>query len=125
MRARNLARNEETDGGESLLLAENIPPTLAPFFGPYSLVSIAPPSLDYAARSSVITTARQHLARFEGSTFLATETGAEGEQLFLTCTLPSSGEGQTAAAVPAMICVCRHHRHLCHTLFSLFSVVVQ
>ena len=38
MRARNLARNEETDGrtdGESLLLlAENIPTTFAPFFGP-------------------------------------------------------------------------------------------
>ena len=35
MRARNLARNEETDGESLLLLlAEYIPPTFVPFFGP-------------------------------------------------------------------------------------------
>lgn len=99
MRARNLARNEETDGGESLLLAENIPPTLAPFFGPYSLVSIAPPSLDYAARSSVITTARQHLARFEGSTFLATER-AEESNCFLHVHCPPVERGRLPLPSP-------------------------
>ena len=66
----------------------------------YSSTPLPSLILDYAARSSVITTGRQHLARFEGSTFLATETRAGGEQLFLTCTLPSSGEGQTAARPP-------------------------